>query len=281
MIGEDELKIKSILIYITILLVTTAFSGCISSDSVSAAEIKISTLNSSLDINSYSFSMDMAMTTNTDESKTTISTNAKGAVDVFNHKLMMEISTSISSSLEMHLLYYLVDDSMFIKINSFGSEQWMKMNFSEFNISWDLFDQMNMQLDLLEFAEVEKIGNDVINNENCYVLKITPDIDKLYNILMNQQGLNIGVFQNFSLSDMVKDFSLKLWISMENNYILKAYEYMSIEMTLFDYSSSMTIEINIEFNDYNKPVDIELPEETQNAISYPNFLSNISPSLPA
>jgi len=279
--GEDELKLKSIFVCLVLISVTTALSGCIGSDNVSAAEIKMSTINTSLDIYSYSFSMDMTITTNTDESKTTMSTNAIGAVDVLNNKLMMEISSVISSSLEMNLLYYLIDDVMFIKMDYFGSEQWIKMNFSDFNISWDSFDQMHMQVDLLDYGEVERLGDEFINNEDCYVLKITPDIDKLYDILMSQQGLNIGIFQNFSLSDMFKDFTLKIWISKENNYILKAYEYMVIEMTLFEYSSSMTFEINIEFNDYNKPVTIELPEEAQNAVSYLNLLSNISPSPPA
>lgn len=276
------MKIKFILINAVLcLLLALAFSGCISSDSVSATEIKMFTLDSSIDINSYRFLMEMTISTDMGESEMTMNTNANGAVDIKGQKLMMEMSSSTMGSVETELLYYILGEMIYIKMDYFESEYWMKMNFSDFNVSWDSYDQMNMQLDLLDYGEVERLDDEVYDNEDCYVLKIIPDFEKLYEILMNQQGLNMGVLQDFPLSDMIDEFSLKLWISKESNLILKAYEYMSMEMSLFGYTYSMIFEIEIKFSNYNEPVVIELPEEANNAIYYMNYLSGVSTSPPA
>jgi len=276
------MKKKYILINsIIFILLSSAFSGCISSDNVSATEIKMFTLDSSIDINTYRFLMDMVISTDMGGSKIKMNYYANGAVDIDEHKLMMEMRTSTIDSVEMDLLYYILDETVFIKMDYFGSEQWMKMNFSDYNVSWDSYDQMSMQLDLLDYGEVERLNDEVYDNEDCYVLKIIPDFEKLYKILMNQQVLNNGMIQDFALSDVIKDFSLKLWISKDNNLILKAYEYMSMEISLFGYTYSMTFEINIKFADYNEHVNIELPEEAQNAVSYLNYISGVSSSPPA
>ena len=152
------------------------------------------------------------------------------------------------------------------------------MDFSEFNVSWDSYDQMQMQVDLLDYGEVDRLNDEVVNNEDCYVLKILPDVDKLYEIMMNQQGLGTGVLQNSYLSDIIKDFSIKLWISKETNFIMKAYEYVSMEMTLYESTTSMTMETMILFTNYNTAIMIELPEDAENATSYLDIFSTISPA---
>ncbi|UCD13348.1 MAG: hypothetical protein JSW60_07265 [Thermoplasmatales archaeon] len=277
--GKGKGNMKSFLIVgVVVLTVVTALAVCISSENVSAMEIKMYTLQSSIGINSYEFSIDMIMTTGTDSSPVSMSTTANGAVDVVNHRFVMEMSSEFSTLMEMDFLYYIVDDAIFMKMDYLGSEQWIKMDFSEFNVSWDSYDQMQMQVDLLEYGEVERLNDEIINNEDCYVLKILPDVDKLYEIMMNQQGLSTGVLQGSYLSDIIKDFSIKLWISKETNFIMKAYEYVAMEMTMHEYTTSMTTEITIQFTNYNTAISIELPEDAENATSYLDIFSTISPA---
>jgi len=202
----------------------------------------------------------------------TMTSNANGAVDVLNNKLMMDMSTTIPGSTNMNMLYYIVEEVVFIKMDYFGSDQWMQMNFSDYNISWDTYDQMNMQIDLLDYGEVERLDDEVINNIDCYVLKIIPDFEKLYEILMNQQGLSTGIPQDTYFSEMIDEFSLKIWISKDNNLIIKAYEHMSMDLNLFGYSYSMSLEMDIRFFEYNEPVLIELPAEAQDSIDYSDYI---------
>ena len=74
---------KNIKCYLTIAIalftVISALSGCISSDSVSAAEIKMYTLATSININSYEFLMDMTMTSKIDTTEMTMSATGNGA----------------------------------------------------------------------------------------------------------------------------------------------------------------------------------------------------------
>ena len=49
---------------------------------------------------------------------------------------------------------------------------------------------------------------------------------------------------------------------------MKAYESMTMDMTLNEYSTSTMMEVTILFTNYNKEISIELPEEATNATSY-------------
>ena len=161
------------------------------------------TLDSYVQINSYRFLMNMDIETNMGGSEMKMSANANGAVNVLDKKMMMEMSSAIPGANDMELLYYVIGESIYMKMDYFGSEQWMKMNFSDYNVSWDTYDQMNMQIDLLDYGEVERLNDETIDNTDCYVLKIIPDIDKLVKALMSQQGLWTGTVQDISFSDIV------------------------------------------------------------------------------
>jgi len=263
---------------IALLTAITGLSGCISSDNVSASDVKLYTLQSSTDVKSYEFSLDMTMKTNNGTSPLTMSSTANGAVDVINHRFMMEMSSSFSIIMEMNFLYYIIDDVIFMKMDYLGNDQWIKMDFSEFNVSWDSYDQMQMQIDLLEYSEVKRLNDGAVNNIDCYVLEIQPDISKLYEIIMCQNGLSAGMLQISNLSDMIKEFSIKIWISKETNLIMKAHESMIMDMTLNGYTTSTIMQLTILFTNYNKEISIELPDEAKNANSYSELFSNILPA---
>jgi outer membrane lipoprotein-sorting protein len=276
MSGKDEYVMKFFsILTVFILLMLVVLSGCVSTESISAAEIKIHTLQSSTDINSYRFTMDMIMATEAYDSEMTMSISADGAVDVINQKIQMEMNSAFSGLMGMNVgfLCYITDDTMYIKLNSLGSEQWIKMDYSEFNATWDSYNQMQMQVELLEYSAVERLPDQQVNNEDCYILKITPDVAKLQEIIMNQQGISNNILQDSYLSYIIKECSIKLWISKSTDYIMRAYEDVSMETTIDDHPASMTMEMTMLFTDYNTPKNIELPEEAENALSFSDFFS--------
>ena len=265
-------------IAIAFLTIITALSGCISSDNVLASDIKLFTLQSSIDIKTYEFSLDMTMKTGNETSMMTMLSSASGAVDVVNQRFMMEMSSSFSLLMELNFIYYIIEDVIFMKMDYLGTEQWMKMDFSEFNISWDSYDQMQMHVDLLKYSEVERLDDERVNNIDCYVLKIQPDVTKLHEIMMNQNGLSSGMLPISNFTDMIDEFSIKIWISKEKNLIMKAYESMTMLMTINEYSTSTKLDVTILFFNYNKEICIELPKDAENATSYSELFSIISPA---
>jgi len=236
--------------------------------------------------------MEMTTTTTTitgDDGASTMtgSGTGNGAVDLVNRKLMMEMTSAGNSGgieTESTLSYYFVDYVMYMKMDFMGTEQWIKMDFSEMDIPWNTYwknyDQMEMLTAVLEISDVERLDDEVVNGVDCYGLKIVPDVDRLVEILMSQLGSVTGMPQGMQLSDTVKDFTLTFWISKDTNFIMKAYEYISVDTSSFQYSASMdmNVEVTIMFTEYNDAVNIELPEDAENAISYVDYFSSLVPT---
>jgi len=281
-----------VVVGVTVLIVAVATAGCLFADGVSAAQIKAYTLQSVEDVISYRYSMEMTTTTTTitgDDGASTMtgSGTGNGAVDLVNRKLMMEMTSAGNSGgieTESTLSYYFVDYVMYMKMDFMGTEQWIKMDFSEMDIPWNTYwknyDQMEMLTAVLEISDVERLDDEVVNGVDCYGLKIVPDVDRLVEILMSQLGSVTGMPQGMQLSDTVKDFTLTFWISKDTNFIMKAYEYISVDTSSFQYSASMdmNVEVTIMFTEYNDAVNIELPEDAENAISYVDYFSSLVPT---
>lgn len=277
---NDLLKIS--IGVVAVVVISTA--GCISTETISAAQIKANALNSAEGVTSYSFSMTGTMgttITNSTESYTSdISLTVNGAVDLSNEKLMMETNAETDSTipeqqLEIKSTIYIVDDILYMQTDALGDVQWLKKNITNFEATWQSYSEflrsdMDMQRQLLEVSDVEKLNDEVVNGVNCYVLKIKPDIEKLYEIMMSQQGINnSGVTPIGNLSDIIKEWSIKQWFAKDTNLLMKAYNQMTFEFS-FDmgYTSvsfSYNIDMEILFSGYNSAVNIELPEEAEDA----------------
>lgn len=282
---------KNLLIMgLVILIIISATSGCITSESVSAAEIKSGALNSIEYVSSYRYAMNTV--TETTESfnmtTTTVSLNAEGAVDMDNDRLSLEINSAgseVMAGMDMELSVYIIDDSFYMKMNFMGYEQWMKMDGSEFGSSlesaWDSYDQMMAQKALLENSEVTRLPDEKINLHDCYVLKLIPSTEVLLETLTDQMGLSYGAFQESmdSFSYVIKEFEITLSIAKDTNFIMKIYEKISIEVGFDSYTTPCDMELTMLLTDHNTPVDVVLPEEAENAISYVTFLSNFSENL--
>lgn len=276
------------------LILSTTFSGCLSTGSVSAAQVKDLALATSEDINSYELLMYMSMNMETnlfgdDVSTTSMSINGNGIVDLASHKLMMEMTSSSSGTIPIEASYsfYFVDYVMYMNMDYLGeTPQWIKMDFSQLDITeesyWDTYDQMQSLATLLEVSEVEFIDDQTINGYNCYGLKLIPDINKLVDAMATQFGSSASMLQGIGmdLSSFVDSFVIELWIAKDTNFIMKAYEYMKIDTSSIQSSTPMTMEmeITILIYNYNAAPDIELPGDANNAVDMMEFYESQFPS---
>lgn len=242
-------------------------SGCITSDGVSAAKIKSDMLQSTEFVESYKFSITSTSTMKSDSYDIvteTISTG-EGSADLVNKKLMIEQTTEVVSMVSQGPVegaIYFIDDILYMGVENIalGSVEWSKKNNS--GTTWDSYDQMEIQSELLEVSEVERLDDEVVDGIDCYVLKIIPDLKKYYEIIINQQGLDTFTMpQGLDYSEIFKSWMVKQWIAKDTNYFVKSYNKVTMSM----YSISFTYETKILYSDYNSPVDIELPADAENA----------------
>ena len=281
-----------VLISLVCLVLTTAFSGCLSTESVSAAQIKSNTLTiaNAGDIHSYEFSMDMRMNMDTtfpgsDSSSTTMSTIADGVVDIANHQLQMEMtSDSVEMPIEVAYILYIIEDVMYMKMGELETQQWIKMDFSQYEFLgdtyWDNYDQIQAQTALLDASQVQKLPDEVVNGVDCYVLQLTPDLNKLFETLTAQFGSSSSIWQGLDLSSFIDAFEIKLWTSKDTNFIMKVYEYILVDSRAMQSSDFMTMEMEVTvfFFNYNSAPNILLPEEAENAVDFMDLYESQFPS---
>ena len=242
-------------------------------DGVSASEIKAWTLNTYPQVSSYSFSIKMDMTSTTSgisggSFKSTMI--GSGVVDNVNEKLKMETSTNIPGQGSVSMSCYILNNILYLNSGVSGIDQWMKINLTQFGnmYSWYSYDQMQMQVDLLSCAKVERLPDENVNGKECYVLKIIPDLDKLCDAMMEQQGLSSGFSDTSFFSDMMDDFTIKIYTEKSTDFIIKSYQDMSMDMSFGGMSMSMDMHSSIVFSGYNQPVNVVLPEDALNAVDY-------------
>jgi hypothetical protein len=256
-----------------ILIAAIILPGFLFLDGVSAAEIKSWALNTYPQVSSYLFSINMKMTTSTSGisggSFKTIMTGS-GAVDNVNQKLMMVTSTEIPEQGTATMSFYILNNILYMFNSVSCTDCWMKLNLSEFEnmYSWSSYDQMQMQVDLLNFAKVERLPDESVDGKDCYVLKIIPDIDKFFETMMAQQGVSTELSETTFLSDMMDDYTIKIYTEKSTDYIIKSYQELSMDMSFGGMSMSMDMQNSIVFSDYNQPVNINLPEDALNAVEY-------------
>jgi len=277
-----------LIISLTCLVLSTALSGCISTESVSAAQVKNLALATSVDITSYEFLMDMSMNMETnlygdDVSTISMSTNGNGIVDLVNKKLMMEITSSSSGGMQIEASYllYLIDYVMYMKMDFQDTQSWVKMDFSQldtfldtYNNYWDTYDQMQSLAILLGVSEVKFVNDQIFFNVDCYGLELTPDINKLVDAMTTQFGSSASMLQGMDLSNFVDSFVIQLWIAKDTNFIMKAYEYMKITMQS-PTQMTMWMEVTVLIYNYNNADGIVLPEEAENAVDMTDYGSQI------
>jgi outer membrane lipoprotein-sorting protein len=236
-------------------------SGCTTSDTITAAEVKINMLGASGEVTSYQFSMEMTMSSPTmgDDPEEGMSTTMSGvgSVDMTNQKMYMEQSTDMQGTYVSTLIYF-VDNVMYTNMPTTG---WMKKNMT--TTLWNNYDQMDMQVSLLESSEVKKLNDAKVNGVDCYVLELTPDPEQYYNMIMQQQGQDISQLpEGTDFSELMSDWLIKQWIAKDTNYIMKSY----YTMTMNFFGMEMTYDTTVEYSNYNDPVTITLPAEAEDAV---------------
>jgi hypothetical protein len=138
-------------------------------------------------------------------------------------------------------------------------------------------------MELLEVVQVKVIGSEKIRGVDCYVLQLTPDMEQLWQLAMQQSGATGETLPDVGeefLQEVFKNFSIKQWVAKDTYFLTKAEIYMAMELTpeALGYPEeeglvTMDITMDLLAYNYNQPVSIELPPEAEEAVEVPMYAS--------
>jgi len=292
-----ERKTIAGVIVVVALVAVAMFAGCIEEERMSTAEIKAMALATAENIDTYTFDMNMTqkrlISNETGEVEMTTLSTGNGVVDNLNKKMKLGMTMTMEmpdeakmpETGEMKRDMYFINNTLYTKMDMGIPEkpaQWTKMEMPEgYEEFWESQNQVDQQMELLNVSEVELLEDEKVNDVDCYVLKLTPDIEKYWDIMMKQGGMSelmqsLRQNDSFDIGEMIKEMSLKYWIAKDTKFPMKTE--MQIKMTMnsadipeTEEEFTMTIDqrTDMVFYDYNEPVTIELPKEAESAAEYP------------
>lgn len=251
-----------------------AVSGCVEQKTpegelkITADDLKTKVLESSKEVKSYAF--DGLMSVESQGMKFDVPMSGK--VDTQNKKSY--ISTKMMG-IDMEV--YVLGNTAYTK--SMGA--WMKVTEkSGTEGQWKQSNQYEGNLELFKDAKVEITGEEDVKGEKCYSLKITPDTKKAIERMMQQSG-EVSEEQIKMFGESVKEMVVKFWVSKKTYYVMKSEITMKLSVESQGQKMDMNMSMIMNMYDYNKPVEIQIPEEALNAEEYnPKTPPGMPPSLP-
>ena len=235
--------------------------------------------------------------------------NVSGVVDKVNKTMWMAMSiismnetmNATPETREIEMEMYFINNTVYVKMYQGIQElPWMKAEIPEGEEEfWQSQDQLDLQMELLNVSKVELLEDEVVNGVDCYVLKIEPDHEELWEIVMNQMEIDLSDFDSQEtetgnasgipyidlVNQTMMNLSTTVWIAKDRKFPMKTQMTMKKQMTVaFRIRSedvpdteevfpllTMTMDFEMEtiFYDYNEPVSIELPEGAEGAFVIP------------
>ncbi len=290
-----------------VLALAIGFVGCDDSDggnggiaNISQAELVEKVLAANENATTCKFDMDMTMKMDGESMGQSfgmdISMDGDGIIDNTNEEMKMDMNMSMDMDMgfmgdmdtNMDMEMYYIDNTMYSKMSGIEGvpAQWTKM---EMPGTWESQDMVSQQTELLEAAELSISDGGKVNGASCYKVKMTPDMAKLYDIMLQQPGLGGGLgagdlpedMDMSELMDIIKDFSVVQWYAKDTFYPMKAEMEMNMvispeEMGMPEEEGTMEMDMamTMNFKDYDKSVSINLPDEAKGAMDMTGIMDD-------
>jgi len=190
--------------------------------------------------------------------------------------MTMSVAMIGEDEMEMGTEMYLIGDMVYMLMEIPEMEpMWMKSEVPEGY--WEEMNQVESQIELLEVAQVEVIGSEMVGGIDCYVLQLTPDLERLWQIAAQQARVKeASALTEELLQEMFQSFSVKQWAAKDTYFLTKVEIDMATELTpeAMGFPGeegviTMDMAMNLLTYNYNQPVSIVLPPEAEEAVEIP------------
>ena len=309
---KKKMKVGLVVVIVAIMMLSS-YAGALSEE-----EISDMVLNNSSEVDCYKFDMNMTIDVLTGNETNVVTElamgdNGSGVVDIINKSRWMTMrmcmnmseimaeNTSVDtngnisedSSLNMPgticmgMEMYHINNTMYMgdlgSMLPFDLSLWIKSEMSEQNGTSQ--DQLGAQMVLLNCSNVTLLEDAEVKDVECYVLKIVPDREKFWKIMMDKSLMShplVGQFemgkklQNISVvaNQSIMNISMSLWIAKDTKSVMKSVATMEM-MTISpdtEEETRIAMDYEIGFYDYDVPVSIMLPPEAEGAMDIDEIL---------
>lgn len=244
---------------VAVLAVVVLTAGCLSGlpgddsgdapgeiDGMSADELQESIIETMDGVETGAMAMEMSV--EADGESMTMSTD--GVMDISEEKMHMTMNIEMYGQTQ-EMESYVVGDTQYVELDG----QWFKEDISNQN-TWS--ENFSEQQGVLEEAEILYEETTTVDGHEVYVLTLDADEDVLEDAIESQQGAEdpmAGDQADISAIDVT------LYVDTETHHIRQEVIEMDYEVQGQEATASMTI----SYDNFDEPVDIELPEEAEDA----------------
>jgi hypothetical protein len=291
-----------LVIVIVAVMVFSSYAGAVA---LSAEEIRDLALANATEIDTYKFDMNMSMRMGNGTNVTVMTMEGNGSMvdnknksmwtamrmcmnvsEIMDENTDMNTTENASSDVPettcMEMELYVINNSMYTKmylgsVLPFNIPLWIKTNMSEED--WEYVDQLEQQMALLNASNVELLENEVVNGVDCYVLKIEPDSEMFWELMLNQSLMNQlemdEGLQNVSdlANQSMMNISMTQWIAKATKFVMKSKATMEMVINPdTGEESKVTMDYEMYLYDYNVPVTIVLPPGAKRSFNIDDLL---------
>ncbi len=225
-------------------------------------------------------SMDMATTGGKQPVNVSVDVTGTGAFNIPANQahLTLNMSTQLPSPVgtqKMSTDMYMMDGWMYMKMDVPGVGGWFKMKTGA--DVWSGQNQLAQQIELLKSAlEVTSLPDETVNGISCYVLSVKPDMAALAGLVnsqLQQQASGAQLPESLDYSKVIKDLTVKEWLSKKDYLPVKSSVKMAFEMNAADVGATandfdkmtMNMMALVTYSGYNEPLSITLPADATSA----------------
>ena len=273
---------KRALIFVIFLLIIIGCEGALTNEEIQARIIEA---NSNLKSYVMDTKMSMNMKINSSMMNMDMGTElvAHGKVDREDKRLqLVGTATAVMIGMNMNVdtEIYIIDNVMYQKTPMLWTKETMDEDI------WRQQDQLESMLFLVDGADIRVVGTERNEKGTYYVIEITPNLQKIGDYMMQQQGDEIKTY-DFDYEEIIDKFLIKIWVNKKTYVIEKSNidmkmvlnnENMDVPEGEGESSISMQLKSEVELSEIGKPQKIELPEEALNSTGLTSVGTNIRKS---
>lgn len=188
-------------------------------------------------------------------------------VDAINQRMgSMIMQTTIDPGpgdteevMESEMEMYWVDGLVYVNV-PMGPDMapiWMKKE-----MTWVC--SLEQTIALLQVSEIDILGVEEVNGVESYLIKVTPDLAKLWELLGGEMiGQGLPRVRDIDLAAVFQEISMKKWIATDTFLVVKQQYFLTMALLegMEENMSSIT-----RFHRFNQPLTIELPPEAEGAV---------------
>lgn len=257
-------------------------------DESMAAALRSLVIDSSANLRSYSFAMDMIQ--NIDLANLSANETQKlctrsigyGTANMTEKALKLSLASLTyakgdqENTSAIAIDEYLINDTLYLKVDG----NWTVMKMPGVAESWSTQNTMNEQLEMFNQSRLTLVGSEDVEGEDCYKILAENKMSDMANKL-SADMTSLLPMQSMNYSDIFRNMTLDIcyWITKDTHLLKKTdvKEVFTVTPQSLGFSDNESRDVQMQINSevvmlfegFNDSVSIKLPAEAEKAQSFP------------